>query len=274
MILDGIVDLHVHSAPDVRPRSCDDFELAAEAKRVGARGVVIKSHHVITADRALLVRKAVPGVEVFGGVALNPAVGGLNADALDVALQLGARIVWLPTLFAVRHRRLEGRNDGVVVVDGGRVVPAAQEIFRRVAAADVILATGHHAADEVRTIVAEAWRLGVRRILVNHPEHYTVAMSIDAQGELRREFPVYFERCYAQPSREKGVYISNLETNLRAIEALGPASTVLASDAGQIENPPWAKCWERTFEFYAQRGVGEADLRRMAIDNPAALLGV
>jgi hypothetical protein len=49
---------------------------------------------------------------------------------------------------------------------------------------------------------------------------------------------------------------------------------VLASDAGQIENPPWAECWERIAEFHSRRGLGAADLRRMAADIPAALLGL
>lgn len=273
MKLPGLIDLHVHTAPDVRPRSCDDVELATVARSVGARAVVLKSHHLPTADRAWLAHKLVPDVEVYGGVVLNPAVGGLNPEAVETAFRLGGRIVWLPTLFSVRHRQLEGKPGGVVVVAEGRVVPAAQEIFRRVAAAGAILATGHHAAAEVRVIVAEAWRLGVRRLLINHPEHTTVAMGIDEQRELRREFPVYFERCYAQPSGRPGEYRSNLETNLRAIEALGIDSTVLATDVGQIENPPWAECWERTFRFYENHGVCAADFRRMSAEHPAALLG-
>jgi hypothetical protein len=274
MILPGLIDIHVHTAPDVRPRSLDDFELAREAQRVGARAVVLKSHHMLTADRALLARQAVPGAEVFGGVTLNPSVGGLNVDAVDVALRLGGRFVWLPTLFARRHRQLEGKGGGIVVVENDAVVPAAREIFQRVAAADAILATGHHSADEVRIIVAEAWTAGVRRIVINHPEHRTVDMSIEQQRALRSEYPVFFERCFAQPSHQPGEYDSNFETNLRAIEALGAEATILATDAGQIENPAWAKCWEHIFEFYSRRGIGEAELRRMTMANPAALLGL
>jgi hypothetical protein len=274
MNLQGLVDLHVHTAPDVRPRSCDDFELAQEARRVGARAVVIKSHHVPTVDRAWLARRTEPAVAIFGGVALNSWVGGLNPDAVEATLRLGGRMVWLPTLSAAQHRRQEGKTGGVVVVENGAVVPAAREIFRQVAAADAILATGHQSAAEVRVIVAAAWAEGVEKILVNHPEHRVVGMDLAAQRELRREFPVYFERCYAQPGGPGGSYLSNAEANLRAIEALGPESTVLASDVGQIENPPWAECWERTCEFLGRHGVGDAELRRMAGENPGRLLGL
>lgn len=273
-MIPGLIDLHVHSSPDVRARSCDDLGLAREAKRVGARAVTIKSHHMLTADRALVARSAVPGVEVFGGVALNPAVGGLNPAVVEVALKLEGKIVWLPTLFAAQHRRMEGKTDGIEVVRDGRVVPAALEVMRQIAAANVVLATGHQSADEIRIIVAAAWAEGVRRILINHPEHRVVGMTIAQQQELRREFPVFFERCYAQPSGRKGEYVSNSETNLRAIEAVGVESTVLATDAGQIENPPWAECWERTFEYHSGHGVSAADLRRMVAENPARLLGI
>lgn len=274
MIPPGLVELHVHTSPDVRERSCDDLELAREAKRIGARAVVIKSHHMLTADRALLARTVAPGVQIFGGITLNPSVGGLNPAAVEVSLQLGGKVVWLPTLFAVQHRRMEGRNGGVPVLENDRVVPALREIFGQIAAANAILATGHLSALEIPIIVAEAVAAGVTRIMINHPEHRVVAMTIAQQRELRREFPVVFERCYAQPGEKKGQYVSNAETNLRAIEALGVESTVLASDVGQVENPSWAECWEQMFEFYTQRGMGAADLRQMTADTPARLLGL
>ncbi len=273
-MIPGLIDLHVHTSPDVRARSCDDLGLAREAKRLGARAVTIKSHHMLTADRALVARSAVPGVEVFGGVALNPAVGGLNPAAIDVALKLGGKIVWLPTLFAAQHRRMEGRLDGIEVVRGGRVVPAALAVLRQVAASDVVLATGHQSAEEVAVIVAAAWEEGVRRILINHPEHRVVGMTIAQQQALRREYPVFFERCYAQPGARKGEYVSNGKANQRAIEAVGVESTILATDAGQIENPPWAECWERMLEYHSCHGVTAAALRRMAAENPARLLGI
>ncbi|HHU17364.1 MAG TPA: hypothetical protein GXZ70_03970, partial [Clostridiales bacterium] len=42
--LKGVVDLHVHTAPDIRERAYTDFELLDAGVRVGARAIVIKSH--------------------------------------------------------------------------------------------------------------------------------------------------------------------------------------------------------------------------------------
>ena len=74
------------------------------------------------------------------------------------------------------------------------------------------------------------------------------------------------------PADRRGHYALNLETNVRAIEALGAASTILATDAGQMENPPWDECWECTLHFFRSSGIGEVDLATMCTRNSAALL--
>ena len=65
--LEGAADLHVHSSPDVDPRRFDDIELAQEASRAGMSALVIKSHHNSTVERASLVSRIVPEIQVFGG---------------------------------------------------------------------------------------------------------------------------------------------------------------------------------------------------------------
>ena len=91
--LTGVIDFHVHSGPDSRPRSVSDLEIARIAKRAGMRGLVFKNHFTMTADRAALAMQVVDGIEIFGGVALNRAVGGLNAEAVRqlVAFSGGTR---------------------------------------------------------------------------------------------------------------------------------------------------------------------------------------
>src|SRR6185437_11725720 len=79
----GLMDTHVHAAPDVFGRGYDDDEVAALYKERGLETVVLKNHVVSTADRAWLVRKHLPGINVFGGIVLNSAVGGINPDAVN-----------------------------------------------------------------------------------------------------------------------------------------------------------------------------------------------
>src|SRR5262245_5124813 len=97
-LLEGAFDTHVHSAPDVLPRKFNDLELAQRFKARRMGGFVLKSHYIRTADRATIVRSVVPEVQVFGAIALNNSVGGLNALALDIAGRLGTRVAWLPSV--------------------------------------------------------------------------------------------------------------------------------------------------------------------------------
>ena len=61
-LLDGIIDIHVHTAPDLVKRTYTDMQMADAAARVGALAIVIKGHHCGTMARAALcseyVRKA------------------------------------------------------------------------------------------------------------------------------------------------------------------------------------------------------------------------
>ncbi len=97
----GGFDVHVHVAPDVVERLIDDVSLARRFAEVGLAGFVLKSHYTSTAERAQVVSAIVPGIAALGAVALNRAVGGLNALAVEIAAREGARVVWLPTVDAV-----------------------------------------------------------------------------------------------------------------------------------------------------------------------------
>ena len=94
----GAYDLHVHVEPDLAKRRIDDLALAHRFAELGLAGFVLKSHYVPTAERAAVVRAAVPGIDVLGAITLNAGVGGLNAQAVEIAARGGARIVWLPTV--------------------------------------------------------------------------------------------------------------------------------------------------------------------------------
>src|SRR5215475_11183127 len=98
--LAGAADLHCHFGPDAhRSRSVDAFEAARDAAAAAHTAVVLKSHDAPTASLAWAVQRDVgDAVSVFGGICCDREVGGMNPAAVEVALRLGARIVWLPTL--------------------------------------------------------------------------------------------------------------------------------------------------------------------------------
>ena len=87
--LTGVIDIHAHSDPDSTARSIDAIDLAKMAKARGMRGLVLKNHYESTASLAYIVRKEVPGIEIFGGIDLNLTVGGINPAAVE------RMIVWV-----------------------------------------------------------------------------------------------------------------------------------------------------------------------------------
>ncbi len=197
-MIPGIVDLHVHSAPSLVPRHTDDRETARVAAAAGFDAFVLKAHEGSTAERARLV-----GGGAVGGVVLNSPVGGANPDAVAVAAQLGARMVWLPTISAPAHRAAQASPElevhqgvsfrEVPVVDGGRVRPEWTEVLDEVSEHDLVLASGHLTMDETVAVFTAARQRGVRRLLVNHPllgflgwrdEHGLALRSLDARLEV------------------------------------------------------------------------------------------
>ncbi|MFD0587186.1 DUF6282 family protein [Paenibacillus sp. GCM10027627] len=271
--LTGIIDMHVHSAPDVRQRSHNDFELAEDAVRIGAKAVVIKSHLVPTMDRAYLVQKVFPDVSVFGSVTLNYSVGGINPYAVKAALQLGAKTVWLPTLDAANHRMQTGGCGGIELFQDGKTTAALIDIFRLVSEFDAILATGHLSPLEIFKVADEAKKYGVQKLVVTHPEFSLIRLTYSQQRDLTENYGVYLERTYAQPIGG-GKYTSNLLENVKAIEAVGPESTIVATDSGQIENPPWRDTIRDYVDYLLHSGLSPEAVDRMTKINPARLLNL
>jgi hypothetical protein len=173
-VISGIVDLHVHAAPSLVPRHGTDPEVLAAERDAGVSVMVLKAHEGSTAERAALL-----GHGAVGGVVLNSPVGGANPDAVAVAGRLGGRVVWLPTISSPAHRAAHDRPElsahrsvsfrEVTVCDDGRLRPEWLAVFDEVAAADMVLASGHLTMDETLVAFAAACERGVQRLLVNHP---------------------------------------------------------------------------------------------------------
>ena len=279
-ILDGVIDLHVHTAPDVIHRTYNDLELTDAAVRAGARAIVIKGHHCGTVSRAALCNaynRAVHGDNSFymyGGLVLNQEAGGLNEQAVQTALRMGAKIIWLPTVDAENEYRKRGKTGGIRMTDSrGNLLPELLSIFSLIKAYDAVLATGHISPEEIHCVVDGARNAGVRKIVITHPEYWVVDLSVSKQKALQEDYGVIFERCYRQPL-QNGQWISNAERNLDAIRQLGTSHTILSTDCGDPANPPWEEAMRQYLQFMLDHGVSRGEIRAMTRTLPALLLGL
>ena len=186
-----MVDLHAHAAPSLLPRHDNEVQTVAAERAVGFSTVVLKAHEGSTVERAATV--ADDGV--LGGIVLNSPVGGANPDAVEVAARLGGRVVWMPTVSSSTHKAGAASpeldvHQGfelrlVEVFDGDRLLPAWHDVLDVVAAHDLVLASGHLAADETVRLFREADRRGITRLLVNHPTMPFLGWHDEAAAALR-----------------------------------------------------------------------------------------
>ena len=266
--LDGVIDFHVHSDPDSVARSIDAIDLARLAKMRGMRGLVLKNHWESTASLAYVVRKEVPGIEVFGGIVLNLAVGGLNPVAIErMTMVKGGwgRVVWMPTYDAENHIRDSKENRPFVSVSkNGQLVPEAKDVIAMVARHNLPLETGHSSAEECLMILREGQRQGVRRMMVTHALTTPVRMSVDQMREAAM-LGAYIELVYGRmDAAQYG----------RAIREIGAEHFILSTDLGQPNNPLHPDGMLAYFEALRKEGISVADIEKMSRTNPARALGL
>jgi hypothetical protein len=291
--VDGFFDMHIHSAPAPFERIGDSVDIARWCAQGGLAGIVIKSHFESTISKAHHARREVvkdyPDFKVFAGIALNRGVGGLNPGAVEIALDQGAKVVWLPTFDAANHALVFGATGtygfknltlpfqrsaayaGFTILEDGRLTQAARDVIDLVAAYDAVLATGHVSRDEIFAAVAYAKERKVGRIVVTHPEYYVPNLDDESIVRLAKD-GAFMEFCAV--SCGPMTPAASVERVKRLIDAIGPERAVIASDTGQPFSPRPPEALRVFAQCLFERGLAEAAVSRMAIDNPKRLLGL
>jgi hypothetical protein len=283
-LLQGSIDLHIHSAPDIYARVLNDIELARQAQEMGMRAILVKNHFESTAGRARLATDET-GFPVFGAIALNHAVGGLNPYAVDMALKMGAKVVWLPTLHS--RQFLQNRShvlnvtqslgeelQGIYMLnEDGSLKEALYAIFDLVARQNAILATGHISIDEARAVVREATRRGVNKIVVTHPLASFLGYGLDEMKEMLDLGATFLEHVYNDTTRHVGRPIP-IRALYDGIRAVGAQHCIMSTDSGQWLNPVPAQQFGIYMQDMLDLGLSEREIRTMTADNPARALGL
>ena len=282
----GVIDMHVHSHPDVFGRNMDDIDIATLAKARGMRGILLKNHVTTTADRAALVMKVVPGIEVWGGIVLNNAVGGINPSAVEWMHRMyGSRgkVVWLPTFESDKHVKtlVSKESKGIVVAPGGVVTPEMEAILKIIARENLLLATGHVHPEEVIAVTKRGRELGVKNILVTHGLTNIPGLTMEQAKEVVA-MGAAIEICYLQfmtgPNAPQAWMTHWTQVNAKhvaqAVKELGARNIVLSSDLGQTGNMVHPDGLEMMIAAVKREGVTDVDIDWMMRKTPARLLGL
>jgi hypothetical protein len=269
--LKGIIDTHVHCDPDSAPRSIDALETARLARDEGMRALVFKNHYAPTVQLAYVVNKVVPGVEVYGAVVLNRAVGGINPEAVVQAATFKggyAKVVWMPT-FDAGNEADHPKRPFVPVSKDGKLLTEVLEVLRLMSKYKLALGTGHSSAAENLMLVRAARDTGVKGVVVTHPTgKMTVAQMKEAAAD-----GAYIEFVYHSllGPTQRG---PKIEDYVREIRAIGPEHCILSSDLGQADSPVHTEGWKTYLEILRRQGITQAEIDLMARRNPARFLGL
>jgi len=286
--IEGAIDMHCHFGPDTiganlghAGHAVTGLEAARQAHESGHRAIVLKSHSFASPMLAAELAQMVPGLQVFGGICTDYPSGGLNVEAVACALQLGARIVWLPTVHS-HQEFLNGKTQAMgihgeglhVIGEDAKPLPEVRAIFDLVRQYDAVLATGHITALEHYAVIKEFARHG--KLLVTHAGEPLGGphLSPDQCRELA-ELGATIELTALCCQHVFGTRGKSIPDMVALIRTIGPERCTLSTDYGwTTELPLPAPGLQDFLERLWEHGVTEAELGTMVADNPARLLGL
>jgi len=292
--LEGAIDLHVHPAPCLFQRPYDDIEVAKMCAAAGMRAILLKNHYEFTMSRAYYVNKAVPDIQVFGGVVLNRSVGGLNPLAVAYALGMGAKQIWMPNVDAAAHAEAYGTigtygtlvaslkpvkmlnqmisGKGISILDGGKIKQEVKDIVKLAIDFDAVLGSCHLFPKEIYELAKYYKSEGGKKLLITHPHHNPPNLKLQELKELV-DLGGTVElcgACYQAPPPAT----TPINMAVEVIRTYGAKSCILSSDTGSA---PFSAPHE-TLRVFAQwlfdSGITKEELRIMMIENQKKLLNL
>jgi hypothetical protein len=287
-LLKGAIDLHCHSGPAAMPRILDHHEALLDAAEAGFRAVLYKDHFYLGVAHCVMLEKLVPdtGVNLYSGVALNNASGGINPYAVEHAAAIGGKIVWLPTLSAQNHLdQASGAaatfpKTAMKMMDpiglsgldaNGEVLDDLKKCLDIIAGADMILAGGHLPAHELIKVFEEARARGVKKMLVNHPTYVVNATDDDIRAMVELGAVMEHSICMFIEGGAKCFDENDLK---HVIDVAGVDNTILSSDLGLRGSPRPIEGFRQIVSMLLDLQVSKDDIRKLISTNAAKMLNL
>jgi len=283
--IEGMIDFHVHSSPDVFGRAVDDNEVARKAVEAKMGALVLKNHVMETGARAFLARRQVPGIPIFGGITLN-GPNGINPEAVQWMWRMEGgfgKVVWLPTFDADNHvKTFKDAPEGIKVVDAqGKVLPAVIEVMKVCAKQNLVLCTGHASATEALALIKQAKDVGVQHVVVTHAMFTVVNMSMEQMKQaaaMGAKLEIDFLGTLMGPNAHMGWMAHwknvSVKDNAEAIKQVGAQHIVMGTDLGQTGNPGHIDGMKAMVGGLKANGCTDQQIKMVARDNAAAMLGL
>lgn len=291
--LRGAVDCHVHACPHINGRRLDVFEAVREAAAAGMIGLGLLDNFANSSGLAALAMRELGslGVDVWGGLIMEPPAGGVSAEAARIALSYGygagtgARFLSFPTHHTRHVARQEGRSPLYVeacfgVPETGPLPDPLPEICDLAAKHDVVLNLGHVSDAEAVRLAEAARSAGVGRVLA--PANHTAEAAIRELASLGAmvEFSFFFVSHATMvglthvDAEKHRIAAAPIDAMVARIGAAPVEQVVLSSDSGVFLLPPPVESLRAFLCLLEAAGLARSALVRMVRDNPARLFRV
>lgn len=286
-LLVDAIDLHCHSGPAAMPRILDHYEEMQDAAAAGFRAVLYKDHFYPGMAHAIILEKLFPqfGVHLYSGVALNNASGGINPHAVDHAIKLGGKIVWMPTLSAANHISVQASGQAktfpktsqkmldpipLTALDAnGKLTDDTKKVIDLIAEANIILAGGHLHVSEQHVLFEEAKRRGVKKMMVNHPTYVVGFADSDIRQLVSLGVTMEHSICMFIEGKSKKFSADDLA---HLIEIAGVEHTILSSDLGLLGSQRPVDGFRSVTQMLLDLQMPHASIKKLISENAAAFL--
>lgn len=272
----GSFDLHVHAGPDGgQERRMDALEAARTAYESQMAGFILKSHYHPTAPLAYTLGQIYPGLKIYGAIVLNWPVGGINPDAVDVSVDLGAKVVWMPTFSSSRWRGNISQDPSLQITDDkGKLKKEVHDVLEIIKDKDVALASGHVSPSETLTLFRAARTQGIQRIIATHPYGLATVEEQKEMASLGAYLEYTFLSCmtsFTQPVNSPYRRLTP-DVLIQMLLTIGVERCVVTTDFGQWMNPPPSEGMRMAIATLLAGNMTVDDIAILVKRNPLSLV--
>lgn len=291
-LLRGSIDCHIHACPHMNGRSVTVFDAVRQAAAAGQRAIVLMDNFQNSSGYAALAQDELGhlGVEVLGGVILQPTAGGISYEAAQIAVDYGyglgsgARFLSLPTHHTRHIAMQEGRSalqaeSAFHVPDSGDLPGDLLQIINLCAARGIVFDCGHVSGTEALRLTEIARAHGVQQVRVHCSDHTPDIVRALADLGAYCEFSFFVLSHATQvglthaDSEKHQITGLTLEVQTARIRAAG-TQALISSDAGISLLAPPVETFRQYLLLLRAQGFTDTELRQMSRDRPAAIFGI
>jgi epoxyqueuosine reductase QueG len=284
--LHSVVDMHVHSGTNWVDRLLTDEEAVEDALSSRMGGGLLKSHSHCTLSSCLKIKKHL-GLSntVFASLVLNFEEQLRDINGMCDKIKKGVRMIYMPTIMSTNDTHFFKRGyKKLSILSNGVLCRSVQKILEVALRYNCTIATGHIGRLERDALLSFCENIGIRTVVVSHPEYFVTEMSLEEQKKIADRWPnTLFERTlYSildehQAQLEPGTFPivpRQLAKLVAAIKQIGPERTVISSDLGQVFNLRPVQGLTRFIKILLGNGLSKEDISIMTKLNPMRCLGL